>query len=231
MSRRGKQADGLLTQQKMLRSAVALFLEKGYEKTTTAEISAGAGMGASTFFRAFASKEALLLELVKRMFDGQFDMVEQRSPETDPVLHYAMETALQLHIVELSGPLRELYVAAYTLPDTSSFLYHKTAQRLQNTFGPYLPEAQAKDFYEMEIASGSMMRGFMAVPCDLYFTIEAKITRFLGCALRLYDVEPRRREEIISTVLDMKLRDMAENIIHQTVAQAEAGFEALPTQI
>ena len=33
---RGKQANGILTQQKMLRAAVALFLEKGYERTTTA---------------------------------------------------------------------------------------------------------------------------------------------------------------------------------------------------
>ena len=44
LSPRGKQANGLLTQQKMLRAAVALFLEKGYEKTTTAEIAEAAGM-------------------------------------------------------------------------------------------------------------------------------------------------------------------------------------------
>lgn len=38
MPPRGKQANGLLTQRKMLRAAITLFLEKGYEKTTTAEI-------------------------------------------------------------------------------------------------------------------------------------------------------------------------------------------------
>ena len=36
MPLRGKQASGLLTQQKMLRAAVKLFLEKRYERTTTA---------------------------------------------------------------------------------------------------------------------------------------------------------------------------------------------------
>ena len=40
---RGKQASGLLTQQKMLRAAVKLFLEKRYEGTTTAEIARAAG--------------------------------------------------------------------------------------------------------------------------------------------------------------------------------------------
>lgn len=76
---RGKQASGLLTQQKMLRAAVKLFLEKRYEGTTTAEIARAAGMPPSSFFWAFSSKEALLLELDKRMFSGQFTLAEQHS--------------------------------------------------------------------------------------------------------------------------------------------------------
>lgn len=230
MAKRGKQADGLLTQQKMLRSAVALFLEKGYEKTTTAEIAAGAGMGQSTFFRAFPSKESLLLELVGRMFDGQFAMAEQFSPTADPVLYYAMETALQLHIVELSEPLWELYVTAYTLPNTSDFIHRKMAVRLQEIFGPSWPEAEEKDFYEMEIASGSVMRGFMALPCDMYFTIDAKVSRFLDCVLKLYDVTPQRRREIIGAVMEMDLRAMALAIIQRTIQQAEEGIVEPPAQ-
>ena len=190
---RGKQASGLLTQQKMLRAAVKLFLEKGYEGTTTAEIARAAGMTPSSFFRAFPSKEALLLELDKRMFSGQFALAEQHSTARDPVLLYAVETAIQLHIAELTEPLRELYVTAYTLPSTSAYLYRSTAKRLEGIFGDYLPDAEAKDFYEMEIASTGMMRSFVAVPCDVYFTVERKIARFLECALKLCNVLPERR--------------------------------------
>ena len=163
---RGKQASGLLTQQKMLRAAVKLFLEKRYEGTTTAEIARAAGMPPSSFFRAFPSKEALLLELDKRKFSGQFTLTE---------------------------PLRKLYVTAYTLSSTSAYLYRSTAKRLEGIFGDDLPDAEAKDFYEMEIASTGMMRSFMAVPCDVYFTVERKIARFLECALKLYNVPPERR--------------------------------------
>ena len=230
MPPRGKQANGLLTQQKMLRAAVALFLEKGYERTTTAEISSAAGMGQSSFFRAFPSKEALLLELVQRMFGGQFDLAEQHSGEENPVFLYAVETALQLHIAELTEPLRELYVVGYSLPTTSVYIYRSTAKRLQKIFGAYLPNAEPKDFYEMEIASASMMRGFMAVPCDVYFTIEAKITRFLDCALKLYDVPKEKRAAITAAVLQMDLHTMAAGIIQKTVRQAEKGFEALTEQ-
>lgn len=190
---RGKLLNGLVTQQKVLRAAVALFLEKGYTRTTTGEIAKAAGIGQSSFFHVFPSKEALLLELVKRMFSGQFDLAGQYSGTEDPVLLYAVETALQLHIAELTEPLRKLYVTAYTLSSTSAYLYRSTAKRLEGIFGDDLPDAEAKDFYEMEIASTGMMRSFAAVPCDMYFTVERKIARFLECALKLYNVLPERR--------------------------------------
>ena len=224
---RGKQASGLLTQQKVLRAAVALFLEKGYAKTTTAEIAAAAGIRQSSFFHVFPSKEALLLELVRRMFGGQFDLAEQHNNGQEPIFMYAVETALQLHIAELTEPLRELYVMAYTLPMTAEYLYRTTSKRLQVIFSDYLPDAQPKDFFEMEIASGSIMRGFMSVPCDPYFTVEAKIRRFLDCSLKLYDVPQAKRECIIEAILRMDLHSMAEGIIQKTIQQAEAGFEAL----
>lgn len=224
---KGKLLNGLITQQKVLRAAVALFLEKGYTKTTTGEIARAAGIGQSSFFHVFPSKEALLLELVQRMFAGQFDLAGQHSGAEDPVFLYAVETALQLHIAELTEPLRELYVMGYTLPSTSAFIYRSTAARLQKIFGEYLPDAQPKDFYEMEIASGSIMRGFMSVPCDVYFTMEAKISRFLDCSLKLYDVPKEKRAAITAAVLQMDLHTMASGIILKTVQQAEKGFEAL----
>ena len=40
------------------------------------------------------------------------------------------------------------------------------------------------------------MRGFMSVPCDVYFTMDAKISRFLDCSLKLYDV-PKEKQMCI----------------------------------
>lgn len=86
------------------------------------------------------------MELVKRMFGGQFDLAGQHSGAEDPVFLYAVETALQLHIAELTEPLRELYVMAYSLPTTTDYLYHSTAKRLQTIFAAYLPDAEPKGF-------------------------------------------------------------------------------------
>ena len=227
---RGKQAGGLLTQQKVLRAAVALFLEKGYAKTTTAEIAKAAGIAQSSFFHVFSSKEALLLELVQRMFGGQFALAEQSNEMKDPIILYAVETALQLHIAELTESLRELYVVAYSLPTTAAFIYQSTSKWLQVIFGACMPGARAKDFYEMDIASAGIMRGFMSVPCDVYFDIDAKVSRFLECSLKLYDVPKEKREAVIAVVLNMDLRSMAAGIIRNTVEEAERGFEALTAE-
>lgn len=225
MPMRGKQPSGRLTQQKMLRSAVALFLEKGYNGTTTAGIARGAGMAPSAFFRAYPSKEAILLELVRRMFGGQFALAEDNNLSGNPVVLYAVETALQLHIAELTPQLRDLYVAAYSLPTTSDFIHRSTAARLGRIFGPYVPGSSGKDWYEMDLASSGVMRNFMMVPCDFYFTMDAKVTRFLDCALKIYDVPENTRKAATAAVLRLDLPAMAKSIVRATVDRVERELE------
>jgi Transcriptional regulator len=142
----GKQPSGLLTQKKMLHSAISLFLEKGYEKATTAEIARGAGMTPSAFFRAYPSKEALLLELVKQMFDNQFAEAERRTGEMDQLMMYAVETALQMHLAELSESMRDLYVTAYSLPSTAAYIYREYGKAPPDHLLSLPPVASGKGF-------------------------------------------------------------------------------------
>ena len=157
---RGKLLNGLVTQQKVLRAAVALFLEKGYTRTTTGEIAKTAGIGQSSFFHVFPSKEALLLELVQRMFSGQFALAGQHSGEQDPVLLYAVETALQLHIAELTEPLRELYVTGYSLPTTSAYIFHRgiSLQKHNETAASYLRALSAGGAAQGLLRNGDRIR-------------------------------------------------------------------------
>lgn len=227
---RGIQRKGIIRRNKILRSAVKLFLEGGYEKTTTANIAQAAGMAPSSFFAAFENKEALLYTLTESMFESQFDNAEKLiGSNAEPLLVYAVETALQMYITELSEPLRELYVMAYSLPTTSEYIYQNTAKKVGALFKDYVPGAQEKDFYEMDIASAGVMRGFMAKHCDLYFTIDQKLKRFLGCCFTLYHVPQEKQDAVIGAVLAMELKPIAEKIIADTVARAEQGFEEIMT--
>ena len=222
---KGLQPKGIVRRNKMLHAAIKLFLKNGYEKTTTTSIAKEAGMTPSLFFAAFENKEELLLTLVKIMFSGQFESAGQLgNVSDDPVLLYSIETSLQIYITELSEPLRELYVMSYTLPTTSEYIYGSMAGRLQKIFSKYMPDAQLKDFYEMDIASAGIMRAYMAKPCDLYFTIESKLTRFLQSSLTLYSVPKEVQVQITDSVLKMDLRSYAEQMIQRMVEIAENGI-------
>ena len=229
MAGHGLQARGIARRNKMLKAATFLFLEQGYDKTTTTQIAKAAVMSQASFFAAFESKEAILLELTKIMFSSQFVAAAAMMPTDDPLLLYALETGLQLHITELSEPLRELYVTTYSLRSTSEYVYQNTTEKLIKIFAPYLPEAQENDFYELEIASASVTRGFMARPCDLYFTMERKMRRYLSCCFRIYKVPQEVYAPVIEAALRRDLKSDAEKIIAATVQRAELGFEQMAT--
>lgn len=222
---KGLQPKGIARHNKMLLAAIQLFLEQGYEKTTTAQISRAAGMSPTSFFAAFENKEALLLKLTQIMFENQFEKARSFAENHEPLMVYCLETALQINITELSESLREIYVMAYTLPSTSEYIYRSTAIQIKNIFAAYMPDAEDKDFYEMDIASGSITRGFMAKPCDMYFTLDRKLRRYLDCCLKLYNVPTEKRNSLIEAVLAVDLNSVAAKLIEEIVAKAETGLE------
>lgn len=226
--KKGIQPSGLLTRNKILSASIKVFLEKGYEGATAKEIADLAGSSTGAPFSLFGNKEGVLLELVHMMFSRQFDLAETLiGEEADPLLLYGVETALQIHITELSWQLRELYIMAYSLSSTSEYIYEQTAARLAVIFGPYLPQCEDKDFYELEVASGSIMRGFMAKPCDMYFTVERKLRRFLQCCFKLYDVPAEKYEPVIERVLQMDIRQIAEQLIVRIAQNSEKYFQTV----
>lgn len=222
---KGLQPKGIARRNKMLLAAIQLFLEQGYEKTTTVQISRAAGMSPTSFFAAFENKEALLLKLTQIMFENQFEKARSFAENHEPLMVYCLETALQINITELSESLREIYVMAYTLPSTSEYIYRSTAIQIKNIFAAYMPDAEDKDFYEMDIASGSITRGFMAKPCDMYFTLDRKLRRYLDCCLKLYNVPTEKRNSLIEAVLAVDLNSVAAKLIEEIVAKAETGLE------
>ena len=133
----------------------------------------------------------------------------------DPVLNYTVETALQLYMAESREEVREMAAVAYTLPTTSDLIYRKTAKRLSELFGAYNPDWEERDFFEREIASGSIMRGYMARPCDMYFTMERKMRLFLEITLMIYNVPKEKTEEAVKFLSANDFKDIAEDAIRK----------------
>lgn len=137
----------LPAKKRILTVCVKLFLEKGYKRTTLAEIIEKADASYSTFQNIFRAKDGVLTELVEFMFSNQFAMAcSMTGTQLPPVHVYAVETAIQMTLTELNENLREIYIEAYTQKEASDYIFRETAKELQQIFGPYLPSLTARVF-------------------------------------------------------------------------------------
>ena len=208
---------------RVLHAAASLFLQKGYIQSSTREIADKAGVNVSMMNRMFGSKENILGDLVVHVLDGQFRATAKflEGITEDPILFYAAETALQLHIAESGEHIRELYATAYSMPNTSDIIQRNITGKLEEIFREHLPDLETRDFYELEIASGGIMRNFMARPCDMYFTMERKIRRFLETTFLVYRVPDEKINEAIVFVLQFDFAKMAMDVIRTMLTGLE----------
>ena len=218
--------DSSETKRKILTVCVRLFLEQGYKNTTVSQILDEAGVARGSYLHLFPTKDRILLELTETMFGGQFGVARSiADSKLPPVYAYAVETAIQMTLTELNENLREIYIEAYTQKEASEFIFRETAKELYQIFGPYQPELTARDFYDMEIGSASIMRGYMAHPCDEELTLEKKLRLFLTMSLRAYNVPKEETEQAIRFVEGLDIRTISEQVMQALFRALAMRFE------
>ena len=211
---------------RILSSCVRLFLLKGYRETTLADVMAEADVSSSSFRNIFGTKDGILSELVDVMFENQFEMAGAALENpASPAMLYAVETAIQMAITERNENLREIYLEAYANPDIAEQIHRKTATAIAKIFRPYLPECTESDFYEMEIGTAGIMNGYMARRCDIYFTLERKLERFLHMALGAYQVPKPEQDAIVSQICKLDICRIADNVMQKLFAALAMRFD------
>ena len=197
---------------KILTAATALFLQKGYERTKITDIAKLSGVPKSKILYVMNSKEEILCLLVRKFLDGVTSKSDRVAKELtdDKVLILIANEVLQLYMAEMNEDMRNLYLSGYSMPKTSEEVLKRRTEMMYEAFRLSFPEQELKDFYETEIASMGIMRAYMTVPCDMYFTIEAKAKRLVTMLLRIYKAE----EKIITEALEF-----IEKIDFETVAK------------
>ena len=204
------------TRSLVLHSASKLFLERGYSNTRIMEISNDSGVGYNEIFRLYGDKDTLLSQLIDLVIEHQFNFSEKylKDKTSSKLLLYAFESVLQLYIAESSEHIREMYAVSYSLPHTSHEIYEYITVKLENVFKEYLPEYETKDFYELEIACAGIVRGFIINPCNIYFTMDRKVKRFLKTMLKIYEVPKEKIEETIEFVNQFDMKALSQQVIN-----------------
>ena len=213
------------TKKKILTACVRLFLEQGYKNTSVSQIVDEAGVARGSYLNLFPTKDKILLELTETMFSGQFDVARNIADGGLPQVYtYAVETALQLTLAELNENLREIYIEAYTAPDSAEYIYLHTTAELKAIFGGNFPDYSDSDFYEMEIGTAGLMRSYMARKCDIHFPLERKLSRFLTAAMRVYLVPEEEQKQVLAFIQTLDIKAMATDVMHKLFAMLEMKY-------
>lgn len=212
--------------------AAQSFLEKGYTQTTLRGLAQATGIDLNAINRAFGCKENLLCMLVTYVLEEQFRMTESQltSVTDDPIFFYATETTMQLYMAESRESVRELYLTAYSLPKTMDIIQQMITEKLERIFQSHLPDHTTKDFYELEIATGGIVRSFMARPCDMYFTMERKVRRFLQATLRIFQVPEEKIQQTIDFVQHFDFPTIAGGVVEHMLSQLQSNSISFPEQ-
>ena len=222
-------SDGLQTEKRILQACVRLFLENGYHQTTMLQILKEAQVSSSSFQNLFHSKDGVLLELVEFMFENQFGIARKvAGTALPPVYVYAAETSLQITLTELNENLREIYLEAYTQQPLLDYIQRATAKELHRIFGPYQPELKEQDFYELELGSAGLMRGYMANPCTAEFPLERKLNKFVTLALRGYKVPEEELQQVLRFLAGLDMCGIAQKVMEELFRQLAMRYEFSP---
>lgn len=218
--------DSAETKKRILSVCVRLFLEQGYKETTVSQIVEAAGVARGSYQNFFHTKDGILMELVEVMFGGQFNAARSIAGANLPPLYvYAAETAIQLAITELNENLREIYIEAYSLPNTSEYIFRQTTQELKQIFSAYLPEYTDSDFYDLEIGSSGLMRSYMAQKCDFHFPLKRKIKCFLTASMRVFKVPEEEQKGALAFVEGLDLETIANSVMQRLFSLLEVKFD------
>jgi AcrR family transcriptional regulator len=132
------------TRERIFQTALDLFVEKGLDETTVAEIAEAADIGKGTFFTYFPSKESIFAEVSAQLVDAM---------ETGHAAAQAAGASIESRILALfqpaidwhaSNPVLSRYMLAAFMRDSASIQADRVSQRrLYERLALQLAEAQA----------------------------------------------------------------------------------------
>ena len=128
-------------------------------------------------------------------------------------------------LTELNENLREIYIEAYSLPETSEYIYLHTTAELKQIFGGNFPDYSDSDFYEMEIGTAGLMRSYMARKCDIHFPLERKLSRFLTAAMRVYRVSEEEQAKVLAFIQSLDIKAIATEVMYKLFAMLEMKYD------
>lgn len=215
------------TKDRILKTAIDLFFEKGYTLTTARNVCERLGISTGNLTFHYPSKEYLLLALVERLCRYQSQLVEAYADTEDLVFKYALEMAAQTSACEDNEVAKDFYVSSYTIPMTLAKIREWEGEYTESVFKKYNPDWTKEDFVLAEItASGIELSILMSVQ-DEEIAFEDKLRIMLDSLLKLYNVPEKERSDVVDRVLASDYREFGRSFRSHFIDRISNEFETV----
>lgn len=192
--RRPTQPRSILTKEKILNAALALFCEKGYYQTTTNEIAKRAQVSIGSLYAYFQDKDTIFFEVMEK-YHEKFVLAKSGalgSPElfkADPKawLRSLIESLIAVH-EETKALNRELNVLSYYNPKVAEVLEQNRRRTMREMVG-YFAELQGCLITEDLEAAATVTFDLISATVDriVFGEVEISRDRLINTAVDMID--------------------------------------------
>lgn len=213
----------------LLDLAMALFLERGYEKVSLNDVIAASGFSKGAFYHYFSSKEALISALAERSADQAFEVLTPVFAEPGTAALERLNAGLRASYevkMALGAPESLAAMASMLRPENMPLL-RRISAIWEDKFRPVLTEVIAQGVAEGAFETfdpegvGDMIQGFAAnVGATLQRIMEAPDARVRAEAIdaavirqRLYGVATDRILGLPDGTVEVLDRSKIESIV------------------
>lgn len=196
----------------IIKAASELFFEKGFSKTTSAELCKKIDIGTGNLTFYFPTKEHILSVLVQMMIDFQWKEMEAQTDEgKSSLLAYCLELTTLAAIGEEIPQMHEFLTAAYSHPTTLDLIRSNDVEKIKRVFAEYTEGWDDEKFTETEtLISGIEYATLMNT--EHTATLEHRIEGALNTIMMMFGVPEELRKAKIKKVLAMDYRAIGRKV-------------------
>ena len=199
----------------IIKAASELFFEKGFSKTTSAELCKKIDIGTGNLTFYFPTKEHILSVLVQMMIDFQWKEMEAQTDEgKSSLLAYCLELTTLAAIGEEIPQMHEFLTAAYSHPTTLDLIRSNDVEKIKRVFAEYTEGWDDEKFIETEtLISGIEYATLMHT--EHTATLEHRIEGALNTIMMMFCVPEELRKAKIKKVLAMDYRAIGRKVYEE----------------
>ena len=199
----------------IVKAASELFFEKGFSRTTSAELCKKIDIGTGNLTFYFPTKEHILSVLVQMMIDFQWKEMEAQTDEgKSSLLAYCLELTTLVALSEEIPQMQDFLFAAYSHPTTLDLIRTNDTEKIKQVFTEYTVGWDDEKFIETEmLISGIEYATLMHT--EHTASIERRIEGALNTIMMLFNVPEELRRTKIKKVLAMDYRAIGRKVYEE----------------